>query len=423
MAGCHWMRVAGCHLSAYDRMPLKRIWLGAIGRVWLDTIGHDDSKARRACSAKGDARQRAREPRPVGLARSGVREVEDRRTQGSADAMCADTRERASDLVSWREVASGWLKTGRRKGGAGNVHTVYYSMYIAGVRVWAKAPKGFSARSTIPVDMGVCVWFETSDTCIWFGNQWMRAYGLETGGRERMVWIPVTRAYGLGTSGRECMVWIPVDTSVWFGYQWTRAYGLDTSDAGVQSGTRGNECQRMVRQHERVRQLLSWRAVASERSRTEGRECRRDVRRHEGACQRAGELVRGGARLVEDQGTRSECRRDRRRHKRASELASWGEVASVRLKTGGCAVSSAECDLRKRGAGEALNAREPARWQGRDGGQEKHRQHRHLTHSCTDYLLGSHVPRQPRSSAGLNLKCTNLDHFHPLLTRKSIVSP
>ena len=54
--------------------------------------------------------------------------------------------------------------------------------------------------------------------------------------------------------------------------------------------------------------------------------------------------------------------------------------------------------MRKRGAGEALNAREPARWQGRDGGQEKHRQHRHLTHSCTDYLLGSHVPRQPRSS-------------------------
>ena len=65
--------------------------------------------------------------------------------------------------------------------------------------------------------MGVCVWFETSDTCIWFGNQWMRAYGLETSGRERMVWIPVTRAYGLGTSGRERMVWEPVDACVWFG--------------------------------------------------------------------------------------------------------------------------------------------------------------------------------------------------------------
>ncbi|KAN0082817.1 hypothetical protein V8E55_008612 [Tylopilus felleus] len=37
--------------------------------------------------------------------------------------------------------------------------------------------------------------------------------------------------------------------------------------------------------------------------------------------------------------------------------ASWGEVASMRLKTGGCAISSAECDLRKRGAGEEPSSR------------------------------------------------------------------
>ena len=82
---------------------------------------------------------------------------------------------------------------------------------------------------------------------------------------------------------------------------------------------------------------------------------------------------------------------------RASELASWRRVASVGLKTGGCTGTSAERDLRKRGAGEALDAGQPARWQGRDGGQEKARhQHRHLAHSLRTSLWASHVPRRPR---------------------------
>ena len=46
-------------------------------------------------------------------------------------------------------------------------------------------------------------------------------------------------------------------------------------------------------------------------------------------------------------------------HERTSELASWRGVASVGLKTVGCAETSTERDLRKRGAGEALDARQP----------------------------------------------------------------
>ena len=65
-------------------------------------------------------------------------------------------------------------------------------------------------------------------------------------------------------------------------------------------------------------------------------------------------------------------------------------VASVSLETwpGGCVVTSAECCLRKRGAGAALDAREPARCQGRDGGREN------TSPAPPDSLrvLGSHVP-------------------------------
>jgi hypothetical protein len=69
---------------------------------------------------------------------------------------------------------------------------------------------------------------------------------------------------------------------------------------------------------------------------------------------------------------------------KADELASWRGGLSKRLETWGCAVTSAECDLRKRGAGKALDAREPARRQRRDGDKKSRRQHRHLTHSDTD---------------------------------------
>ena len=65
--------------------------------------------------------------------------------------------------------------------------------------------------------------------------------------------------------------------------------------------------------------------------------------RQEREGQRTGELAQNSVREVEDPG----MPRDERR-----------------------------CDLRKRGAGEALDARESARWQERDG---ERRRHRHLT--------------------------------------------
>ena len=88
--------------------------------------------------------------------------------------------------------------------------------------------------------------------------------------------------------------------------------------------------------------LLSWREVASERceSRTGGHEVPTQLVCAE-TREHVSEVARSGVRSVETRRTRGdECRLGKR--ERASELASWHRVASVRLKTQGCTVTSAD---------------------------------------------------------------------------------
>ena len=79
--------------------------------------------------------------------------------------------------------------------------------------------------------------------------------------------------------------------------------------------------------------------------RTSERFATREARRNERVRQQAGELARNGIRPVEKRRTRGRHEMCRYELEGAGEPVSWHGVASVRLKTQGCPVGSAERDL------------------------------------------------------------------------------